>query len=70
MLLIKDINRYLRVKFKDINVSLLTYQMLRESISKMVNDIIKNVLNSSESTLLIVIYNNQNQRRYLGVKLK
>ena len=34
------------------------------------NDIIKSVLNSNESTLLIVIYNNQNQRRYLGVKLK
>ena len=34
------------------------------------NDIIKSVLNSNESTLLIVIYNNQNQRRYLGLKLK
>ena len=26
-------------------------------------------LNSEEKTLLIVIYNNQNQRRYIGVKL-
>ena len=27
------------------------------------------VLRSSEKTLLIAIYNNQNQRRYIGVKL-
>jgi len=31
--------------------------------------IIKSVLKSSEKTLLISIYNNQNQRRYIGVKL-
>ncbi len=31
--------------------------------------IIQGVLNSSEKTLLISIYNNQNQRRYIGVKL-
>ncbi len=31
--------------------------------------IIQSVLQSSEKTLLISIYNNQNQRRYIGVKL-
>ncbi len=31
--------------------------------------IINNVLKSSEKTMLIAIYNNQNQRRYIGVKL-
>ena len=31
--------------------------------------IVKTVLQSSEKTLLISIYNNQNQRRYIGVKL-
>ncbi len=31
--------------------------------------IIQSVLKSSEKTLLISIYNNQNQRRYIGVKL-
>ena len=31
--------------------------------------IINNVLQSSEKTILIAIYNNQNQRRYIGVKL-
>jgi len=33
------------------------------------NNIVKKVLRSSEKTLLIAIYNNQNQRRYIGVKL-
>ena len=32
-------------------------------------NIIKTVLKSSEKTILIAIYNNQNQRRYIGVKL-
>ena len=28
-----------------------------------------NVLQSDEKTMLFVIYNNQNQRRYIGIKL-
>ena len=32
--------------------------------------ITKSVLNSNQKTILLVIYNNQNQRRYIGVKLK
>ena len=31
--------------------------------------IIKTALTSSEKTILVAIYNNQNQRRYIGVKL-
>ena len=31
--------------------------------------IVKDVLKSNQKTILLVIYNNQNQRRYLGVKL-
>ena len=30
---------------------------------------VKTALRSSDKTILIVIYNNQNQRRYIGVKL-
>ena len=30
---------------------------------------IKAAMKSSEKTLLIVVYNNQNQKRYIGVKL-
>ena len=37
---------------------------------KMLNDIVDNVLRSDESNLLIVVYDNRNQRRYLGVKIK
>ena len=31
--------------------------------------VVKQVLNSSEKTMLLVIYNSQNQRRYIGIKL-
>ena len=33
------------------------------------NQAVKQVLNSNQKTILLVIYNNQNQRRYIGVKL-
>ena len=32
-------------------------------------NIAKEVLNSNQKTLLLAIYNNQNQRRYIGIKL-
>ena len=32
-------------------------------------DVTKQVINSNQKTILITIYNNQNQRRYIGVKL-
>ncbi len=34
------------------------------------DQITKQVLNSNQKTILLVIYNNQNQRRYIGIKLK
>ena len=34
------------------------------------NQAIKKVLKSNQQTILLVIYNSQNQRRYIGVKLK
>ena len=36
---------------------------------KDLEDIVDTVLKSNQKTILIVIYNNQNQRRYIGVKL-
>ena len=33
------------------------------------NQAVKQVLNSSQKTILLVIYNSQNQRRYIGIKL-
>ena len=32
-------------------------------------NIVNTVLRSDDKTILIAIYNNQNQRRYIGVKL-
>ena len=37
--------------------------------AKDLETIVESALKSSEKTILIVIYNNQNQRRYIGVKL-
>ena len=37
--------------------------------TKNLEDIVDTVLKSNQKTILIVIYNNQNQRRYIGVKL-
>ena len=36
---------------------------------KGLEDIVDEALKSNQKTILIVIYNNQNQRRYIGVKL-
>ena len=33
------------------------------------SEVVKKVLNSDQKTILLVIYNSQNQRRYIGVKL-
>ena len=33
------------------------------------NIVVNTALRSTEKTILIVIYNNQNQKRYIGVKL-
>ena len=33
------------------------------------NQVMKQVLNSNQKTILLVIYNNQNKRRYIGIKL-
>ena len=34
------------------------------------SQIVKQVFNTNQKTILLVIYNNQNQIRYIGVKLK
>ena len=33
------------------------------------NQVVKKILNSNQKTILLVIYNSQNQRRYIGIKL-
>ena len=39
--------------------------IIRDDLKK----ITKQVLNSNQKTILLAIYNNQNQRRYIGIKL-
>ena len=39
------------------------------STAEDLNQILKQVLNSNQKTILLVIYNSQNQKRYIGVKL-
>ena len=36
---------------------------------KDLEDTVEKALKSNQKTILIVIYNNQNQKRYIGVKL-
>ena len=40
-----------------------------EEALKDLEKIVKDVLKSNQKTILLAIYNNQNQRRYIGVKL-
>ena len=44
-------------------------QKIRIKSAKDLEKIVKDVLKSNQKTILLAIYNNQNQRRYIGVKL-
>ncbi len=57
---------------KDIEVNSIIVEAQKKKIksSEDLNKIVKQVLNTNQKTILLVIYNNQNQRRYIGVKLK
>jgi serine protease Do len=58
------------------NTTLAVNHIITEAQKKKIKTIddLKNatqqVMNSSQKTILLATYNNQNQRRYLGVKLK
>ena len=54
----------------EINDIIVEVQKKKIRSAKILNEIIESTLKSNEKTLLFTIYNNQNQRRYLGVKLK
>ena len=56
---------------KSIEVNSVIVEAQKKKI-RSINDLIKiteNVLNSNQKTILLVIYNNQNQKRYVGIKL-
>ncbi len=53
----------------EVNSIILEAQKKKIRKSEDLNQAIKQVLKSNQKTILLVIYNSQNQRRYIGVKL-
>ena len=53
----------------EINSIILEAQKKKVRTVEDLNQAVKKVLNSNQKTILLVIYNSQNQRRYIGVKL-
>ena len=54
----------------EVNSIIIEAQKKKIKSANDLNKIIKQVLNTNQKTILLVIYNSQNQRRYIGVKLK
>ena len=56
---------------KDLNIGDIIVEAQKKkirSINQLIN-IVDTALKSDQKTILIAIYNNQNQRRYIGIKL-
>ncbi len=53
----------------EINSIILEAQKKKIRNAKDLDQVVKQVLKSNQKTILLVIYNSQNQRRYIGVKL-
>ena len=57
------------LKSIEANSIIVEAQKTRIKSAKDLEKIVKDVLKSNQKTILLAIYNNQNQRRYIGVKL-
>jgi len=68
-LVITKIDNDSPINYLNVNNIILEAQKKKIKSVKDLEDIINNTLQSTEKTILIAIYNNQNQRRYIGVKL-
>jgi serine protease Do len=64
-----DIENDSPVNYLNINNIIIEAQKKKIKTIGDLQKIVKTALTSSEKTILVVIYNNQNQRRYIGVKL-
>ena len=53
----------------EVNSIILEAQKKKIKTAKDLNQAVTKVLNSNQKTILLVIYNSENQRRYIGVKL-
>ncbi len=68
-LVITDIQKNSPINFLNVNNIIIEAQKKKVKSKEDLEKIVSDVLKSSEKTILIVIYNNQNQKRYIGVKL-
>ena len=68
-LIITEISPDSPIKFLQINNIIVEAQKKKIRSINELKSIINNVLKSKEKTILLAIYNNQNQRRYIGVDL-
>ncbi len=54
----------------EVNSIIIEAQKKRINSANELKQVVKQVLSSNQKTILLVIYNSQNQRRYIGIKLK
>jgi serine protease Do len=54
----------------EINSIIIEAQKKKIKSANDLNQIVKQVLNTNQKTILLVVYNSQNERRYIGIKLK
>ena len=68
-LVITNISKDSPINYLNVNDIIVEAQKKKIKSIEGLRKIVDEVLNSNEKTILIAIYNNQNQRRYIGVKL-
>ena len=68
-LVITNIGKNSPVDYLNVGDVIVEAQKKKIKSTKDLENILQTVLKSNQKTILIVIYNNQNQRRYIGVKL-
>ena len=68
-LVITNIGKSSPVNYLSVNDIIVEAQKKKIKNTKDLENIIETALKSNQKTILIAIYNNQNQRRYIGVKL-
>jgi len=68
-LVITNIGKNSPVNYLNVGDIIVEAQKKKIKSVKDLEDIVNKALKSNQKTILIVIYNNQNQRRYIGVKL-
>jgi serine protease Do len=68
-LVITSINKDSPINYLNINDIIIEAQKKKIKSIKDLENILEKALKSNQKTILIAIYNNLNQRRYIGVKL-